>query len=342
MVAIKCVLGALIKKRRELVVGILFLFLAILMLLSFYSPNIFIIDKTIMVHIDKDMTGQEIGTRLYDKGIIFSPLFFRAAVVASGNSTTLKEGYYQLKSGLSMYELLRELQTGKMMAIKVVIPEGYTVPEIAKKMEQSGLMQAEDFLAAARKYPAPYLYMKNPVPVNYHEEGFLFPDTYYFPLKVTPNEVISIMLKSFDDQVTPAMREEISKKGWTIYQFVTLASLVEKEAKYDEDRPIIAAVFEKRLKIGMPLQTDASLQYILTRPKPELTIADTRLPSSYNTYLYAGLPPGPIANPGMASMKAVLEAKDTDYLYFFADSTGHYHYSQTYGGHLEAIEEINS
>jgi len=331
-----------IKERQRLVEGAMFLLLIAVILVGFYSPNVFITDKSVMVHIDKDMTGQEIGARLHEKGLIFSPLFFRAAAVASGNSTTLKEGYYQIKSRLSMHELLQKLQTGQVMAIKVVIPEGYTIPEIAKKMEQSGLMKSEDFLVAARKYPVPYLYMKNPVPVNYHEEGFLFPDTYYFPLEVTPNEVISVMLKSFDEKLTPAMREKISEKGWTIYQFVTLAALVEKEAKYDEDRPIIAAVFEKRLKIGMPLQTDASLQYILAKPKPELTIADTRLPSTYNTYLYVGLPPGPIANPGMASMKAVLEAKDTDYLYFVADSTGHYHYSKTYGGHLEAIEEINS
>lgn len=116
--------------------------------------------------------------------------------------------------------------------------------------------------------------------------------------------------------------------------------MVEKEALFDEDRPIIAAVFLKRLQIGMPLQSCASIQYILGYPKPHISIEDTKLPSPYNTYMHVGLPPGPIANPGMKSMEAVLNAPSTDYLFFVADKEGHHHFTKTYEEHMKVVESI--
>ena len=152
--------------------------------------------------------------------------------------------------------------------------------------------------------------------------------------------ILQMMTRNFDDRLTSGMRERAKAKGLTIYDLVTLASLVEKEARYEEDRPIIAQVFLSRLAIGMPLQSDTTIQYLLDAPKEDVTYADTEIESPYNTYQHNGLPPGPIANPGMDSIEAVLYPAKTDYLYFVADRQGHNHYSKTYGEHLEIVERV--
>ena len=136
------------------------------------------------------------------------------------------------------------------------------------------------------------------------------------------------------------MRQEAKEKGLSIYELVTLASLVEKEARYAEDRPIIAQVFFKRMKVGMPLQSDAPFQYLKDAPKEDLSIEDTKVDSPYNTYQHMGLPPGPIANPGVDSIDAVLHPSATDYLYFVADREGHNHYSHTYAEHLDIVDQV--
>ena len=151
---------------------------------------------------------------------------------------------------------------------------------------------------------------------------------------------MAIMADEMNRQLTPKMRQDIEAQGMTIFEFITLASLVEKEAKFDEDRPIIAAVFRQRLKTGMPLESCASIQYILGYPKPLITIEDTKLESPYNTYLHKGLPPGPIANPGIKSMEAVLYAPPTEYLFFVADKEGHHHFTKTYEEHLKIVDQI--
>ena len=148
-----------------------------------------------------------------------------------------------------------------------------------------------------------------------------------------------MMAENFEYRLTHSMRDRAYEENLSIYDLITLASLVEKEVRYSEDRPIVAQVFLKRLSLGMPLQTDASLQYLMDVPKEDVTIADTQINSPYNTYLNVGLPPGPIANPGIAAIEAVLYPADTDYLYFVADRSGHNHYSYTYDEHLNLVNQ---
>ncbi len=186
----------------------------------------------------------------------------------------------------------------------------------------------------------PYEYMVGTKPVTYRVEGFLFPSTYEIPVGSKAEDVMAIMADEMNRQLTPKMRQDIEAQGMTIFEFITLASLVEKEAKFDEDRPIIAAVFRQRLKTGMPLESCASIQYILGYPKPLISIEDTKLESPYNTYLHKGLPPGPIANPGIKSMEAVLYAPPTEYLFFVADKEGHHHFTKTYDEHLKIVDQI--
>ena len=153
-------------------------------------------------------------------------------------------------------------------------------------------------------------------------------------------EILLMMAGNFDDRLTADMRQRAADMRLSVFELVTLASLVEKEARFEEDRPVIAQVFLKRLQLGIPLQSDTTIQYLLDAPKEEVTYADTEIESPYNTYQHIGLPPGPIANPGLASIEAVLYPADTDYLYFVADRQGHNHYSRTYSEHLTLVDRV--
>ena len=149
------------------------------------------------------------------------------------------------------------------------------------------------------------------------------------------------MVKEFDTQLTEDIRQKAKDKNMSIRDLVNLASLVEKEAVFPEERPVIAGVFLKRLQIKMILQSDTTIQYILGVQKKEISIADTKIDSPYNTYLYAELPPGPIASPSISTINAVLDPKQTNYLYFVADLEGHHHFTETYQDHLKEIERIH-
>jgi UPF0755 protein len=155
------------------------------------------------------------------------------------------------------------------------------------------------------------------------------------------SDILSMLVREFDNQLTGEVRQKLREKELSVRDFVTLASLVEKEAAVAEDRQFIAQAFLKRLSVSMPLQSCATIQYILGYAKAELTVADTQLPSEYNTYLHYGLPPGPIANPGFLSMQSVLNPAKEEYLYFVAQKNGKHIFSYTYDEHLRAIEKIS-
>ncbi|MFR1985544.1 MAG: endolytic transglycosylase MltG, partial [Veillonella parvula] len=175
---------------------------------------------------------------------------------------------------------------------------------------------------------------------TYPVEGFLFPSTYEIPVGATPRDVIQMMADEMNRYLTPAVKKQIQAQHMSIHDFVTLASIVERESLFDADRPTIAGVFKKRLAHGIPLQSDATISYVLGYAKENVTIGDTQLQSPYNTYVSKGLPPGPIANPGKKALDAVLHSENTDYLYFVADKEGHNHFSKSYEEHLAAVNKI--
>ncbi len=306
----------------------------------YYLPNTFTkTDGSQILVIGSDQTGSEIADMLYEKRLIRSGDAFKLALRLSGDGAKLQTGYYQIPNHINTKELIELLQQGHVKTIRVTIPEGYTIGDIAKELEKDRLVTAQAFLAEAKTY-VPYQYMYSPKTVTYLVEGFLFPSTYDIPVDASPKDIIKLMAGEMDKQLTPSIRKKLEEKHMSIFEFITLASLVEKEALFDDDRMPIASVFEKRLALGMPLQSDASIQYILGYPKVHVTLADTKLQSPYNTYVERGLPPGPIANPGIKSMNAVLDATDTDYLYFVADKEGHNHFSKTYEEHLKVVDSI--
>ena len=295
-------------------------------------------ERRINVKIQEGLSTAEIAERLAEKGIIGSSWKFRILARLRGYDDKLRPGSYSFTADMSDDEVFAKLLTGEKKLIKFTVPEGFGVKEIAERLYNLDLVNREDFLQAAENF-APYDYMRKRKNVFFAAEGFLFPDTYTVESDMEIDELLDLMSSTFDQKLKPEMRIQAEKMGLSVYDLITLASLVEREVRYPEDRPIVAQVLLKRLKMNMPLQTDATLQYLMDAPKEEVSIADTQIDSPYNTYQHAGLPPGPIANPGMASIEAVLHPAETDYLYFVADRQGHNHYAYTYEEHLNLVHK---
>jgi len=295
-----------------------------------------IVEKRVNVKIQEGLSTAEIADRLVEKGVIGSTLKFRILARLRGYDDKLRPGSYSFTFDMAYDEVFAKLLTGEKKLIKFTVPEGFGVKEIAERLYNLDLVNREDFLQAAEDF-APYDYMRKRKDVLFAAEGFLFPDTYTVESDMEIDELLNLMSSTFDQKLKPEMRVAAEKMGLSVYDLITLASLVEREVRFPEDRPIVAQVLLKRLKLNMPLQTDATLQYLMDAPKEEVSIEDTQIDSPYNTYQHLGLPPGPIANPGMASIEAVLNPSETDYLYFVADRSGHNHYAYTYEEHLNLV-----
>lgn len=295
-------------------------------------------ENHVHVKVAEGMTTSEIADVLEAKEVIASSLKFRIVSRLRGYDGQLKPGTYIFSAGMNDEDVFAKLLNGEKYLVRFTIPEGFGVKEIAERLYSLDLVDKEDFLKAAEDF-APYGYMRKHKNVRYAAEGFLFPETYSVESDAPIEEILKMMAGEFDRRITPKMRERAKELGLSLYDLTTLASLVEREVRYPEDRAIVAQVFLKRLKMNMPLQTDATLQYLLDEPKEDVTFEDTEIDSPYNTYKNVGLPPGPIANPGMESFDAVLNPANTDYLYFVADRQGHNHYSYTYDEHLVLVNQ---
>lgn len=296
-------------------------------------------NQKIYVRVTSGMSARALGEKLSSLGVIHNGLHFWLRAKFEGYASQFKAGMYAFEPEMDEAIVLEKLVSGETTSVKFTIPEGFGIKEIAERLAEEGLVNKTDFLERAKNF-APYDYMKKEPNVRYAAEGYLFPDTYELHDEVNASAIMKMMAEDFDARLTQDMRDRASEKNLSIHDLITLASLVEKEARFDADRPIIAQVFLKRLKIGMPLQSDTTLQYLMDAPKEDVSIHDTKIESPYNTYQNKGLPPGPIASPGMKSIEAVLHPSDTDYLYFVADHSGHNHYSRTYAEHLSVVDRV--
>lgn len=295
----------------------------------------------VMVTIKPGMSTQEIGQVLYEKKLIRSVQLFRLVARLEGMEKSLQAAEYSFSPTMGVRHIVGMLSRGEVAYRQFTVPEGYTIDQMAALLAEKNLADADKFKHAAKTL-RPFDYIQAGDNIVYPVEGFTFPDTYRVARGATESQLLTMMLYQFNERFTPEMKERARQLGLSLREVIILASLVEKEAQVASERPIIAAVFMNRLKLEMPLQSCATIQYILGYPKPELTIQDTQLPSPYNTYLNMGLPPGPIANPGIDSIKAVLYPADTDYLYFVADRQGVHHFSRTYDQHLAAIARVSN
>lgn len=294
----------------------------------------------VTITVKPGMAANEIGELLYQKGTIKSVFVFHAVAKIHGMANSLQAGEYTITKNMTVQQILVMMAKGETVYQQITIPEGYTVEQIGKLIQEKQLGNSVKFKMAAQNFTL-FPYMVNPNPnVVYKSEGYMFPNTYQITKGASEDQILQMMVSQFDKQFTDSMRSRAAAIGLSIKDVIILASLVEKEAQLERDRPIIAGVFLNRLKKEMPLQSCATIQYILGYPKPELSVQDTEISSPYNTYQHMGLPPGPIANPGIAAINAVLYPQATDFVYFVADKQGAHHFSKTYEEHLLAIERV--
>jgi UPF0755 protein len=242
-------------------------------------------------------------------------------------------GAYEFREPMRPIDLIEKMVSGEVLVFKVTIPEGRTLREITATLGEVGLGDAEEFLALARD-PA----FARSVGVEADTlEGYLFPETYFFSPYARKAEILGAMVGRFRDAVGRDLAEASAASGLTPHQVVTLASIVEKETGKPDERPLIAAVFRNRLRIGMPLQADPTVIYGIENFDGNLTRRHLETPTEYNTYQRAGLPPGPIASPGREAVRAVLAPADVPYLYFVARDDGSHEFSVTLADHNRAV-----
>ena len=279
--------------------------------------------KDIVVDIPMGSTVSSVADILKENNLIKNEVLFKLNFKMKNNASHMKSGKYLLSQKLSNSDIIEKLVSGEIYrdGIKVTIPEGSTSNEIIALLVKNELGKKEDFeklVSNPSEFYSDFEFLDQKDIKSL--EGFLYPSTYYFDKDAKPKDI----------------QKELKM---TIEQVVNLASIVEKEAVIDEDRPIIASVFYNRLEIGMPLQSDATLQYIFETRKKSITYNDLKIDSPYNTYIKKGLPPTPIANPSIKSIEAVLVPSNTDYLYFVASIDGGNVYSKTYEEHKTNVNK---
>jgi UPF0755 protein len=278
-----------------------------------------------------------IGRSLVRAGVVRDRLTFRAALWLSGNAQRLQAGEYRFDRALSAAEVIQQIVEGRVHLITLTFREGLTFDEMAAVFERAGFGSAASFAAASRN-AAP---VSDIDPAATDLEGYLFPDTYALPRRSDATRVVNAMVGRFREVVTPELRQTAAAKGLNLRQLVTLASIVEKETGRPDERPIIAAVYANRLAIGMGLQCDPTVIYALQRAGKfdgNLRRDDLAYDSPYNTYRYRGLPPGPIAAPGRASLEAAARPAEVDYLFFVSRNDGSHEFARTLAEHNRNVQ----
>ncbi len=285
-----------------------------------------------LVDIPTGTSTPGITERLVAAGVVRDAVTFRAALWASGQARSLKAGEYRFDRPMSAREVIDKIARGDVYVVPLTFREGLTVAETAAVFASSGFGTAQAFLAAAKNVAL----IRDLDPEAADLEGYLFPDTYTLPRKTTAERLVERMVTQFKQAAGEGLRAEAKARGLSVRQLVTLASLVEKETARPDERATVAAVYTNRLRIGMGLQCDPTVIYALQRAGKytgNLRRVDLQFDSPYNTYRYPGLPPGPIAAPGKASLEAAARPAAVDYLYFVSRNDGSHEFAQTLTEH---------
>jgi len=300
------------------------------------------------IAIEQGAGSRVIAAELKKEGVVRSKWAFVIYVSLRDSASDLKPGEYTFFSDMDIPAITRDLIRGGATEILLTVPEGWTAANIAKKLEEENILSQEDFLGIAGHPNTDYRIDTGlPTPKSYAEaysflsdkpwfvglEGYLFPDTYRIFRDSTPEEIIEKMLQNMDQKLAPDLRAEIARQKKSVFSVITIASLIEKEVRTDEDRAIVSGILWKRLERGMPLQVDATINYITGGKDPSATREETKINSPYNTYLYPGLPLGPIANPGLSAIRAAIYPKQSPYLYYLSAPDGTTIFSRTFDEH---------
>lgn len=293
----------------------------------------------------KERSGHEVSVgyvakQLKDAGIIKYRGLFQLYCSISHAKTKIDPGTYELSTNYDYRALVKKMQVGSgaMVTTKVTIPEGYTMEQIFRKLEEENVCSYDDLMDAAANDQYNYSFIDQSMQGDAKRlEGFLFPDTYEFYQGMQASSAINKFLENFHNRITAEMLEKADERGMTMEEVVTVASMIEKEAANDDERAMIAAVIYNRIEAGMPLQIDSTIMYVLPEHKDVLSVEDTKIDSPYNTYQNKGLPPTPIASPGLASIKATLSPASTQALYYALDAESGTHKFFTNYGEFQAF-----
>lgn len=287
----------------------------------------------IRVEIPEGASAKSVRDLLVEKKLLLSPTGYRLYGLFDSAVQHPQAGTYDLKFGLSYRQLARSLSLGPVREeISITIIEGWTIRDIEESLRQKGVdVQPSDFYV--ERFAAEFPFLKD-LPPNATLEGYLFPDTYRLWKDQLPDGLLRKQLQEFSIK-TAGYEDALKKNGRTLHEAVILASMIEKEVKRDDDRAIVAGIFMNRLREGMRLQSDATLNYVIRSGRSRLTIEETALDSAYNTYTNTGLPPSPISNPGKASLSAALNYAETNNFFFLTDSQGKTYFGRNLAEHIQ-------
>ena len=292
------------------------------------------VGKSITFTVEEGQGSKEIAHNLQREGLIRWALIFRAYVMLKGVAGKLQAGEYILSSAMSIPEIVKKIVSGDVLKQQITIIEGWNLRDIGTYFEKAGVCSEEELFETVSKDFSDEFDFLADKPKNLGLEGYLFPDTYKIRKGESLEGIVRKMLNNFDKKLTPDLKEEIKRQGKTIFEIVTMASILEKEVRTLEDKEIVSGIFWKRIKERLPLQSCATIAYIKGVNQWQYSYEDTRIKSPYNTYLNLGLTLGPISNPGIDSIEAAIFPKKTDYNYFLTDpATEKTIFSKTYEEH---------
>lgn len=298
------------------VYALLAVVIPVILFLWFISPP-FSFPSRSVVTVQDGAGLQALTVKLKEDGVIRSPFWFRIAAIVLGGERDMKAGQYYLPRPQSVFTIAWRVFHGNygVESVRITVPEGFTAEKIAVLFdERFQFFDRSEFLAKA-------------------DEGYLFPDTYFVPVTADASSVLRMFETNFDRRLR-ALKEEIKASGKSFEEVIIMASIIEGEARKTEDMEIVSSILWKRIGIGMPLQVDATFVYLLGKGTKDLTTDDLKVDSPFNTYVNRGLPPSPISNPGLASIRAALYPVETEYLYFLTADDGTMHYSRTHDEHV--------
>ena len=322
--------------------SLLFILLSVLLVLGFALAALYLPPlqkaQNIEIKVERGELFASVVHKLKERGALPNDRLFSLWARLWKLDTKIHWGFYRFELPLAPARLLDQMVVGKGLFYRVTIPEGLTLREIANVLQEAGIANKERLLAEAAD---PDLLSE----LGFEEtgiEGYLFPDTYYFPPSVTESEILIAMVEQFHAVFDPMMRRYAQEPELTPHEVLTLASVIEKETGDEAERDLVSAVFHNRLKLKMPLQSDPTVIYGMETLSTNITRKDLKSRSPYNTYRVKGLPPGPICNPGLASLKAALFPADVPYLYFVSKNDGSHFFSVNLKNHNEAVRQYQT
>lgn len=311
---------------------------------KYYTPADPNDTSEVLFTVPSDATTASIGSDLEEQGLIQNANAFKMKAKEMSVDGQMKAGDYKISKSMDLETIINKLVDGDIFVetVTFTIPEGYEVRQIVDKLEAEGLIDRDTFVDVLENGEFDYPFLEG-VDRSYRLEGYLFPDTYTFKVGVTEYQIVDRMLSRFDEVFKDEYYARAEELSMTVDQVVTLASIIEREARVEEEFPIVSSVFHNRIDIGMLLQSCATVQFILQERKDVLSFADIAIENPYNTYLNAGLTPSPIASPGELAIHSALYPADTNYLYFVTKETndGSHYFNETLEGHNRDAQKGN-